>query len=199
MSSAAVNKAANQIIDKLNAKYDQLGEDFLADVRGAIVDTFKPLMKKNGKEKKPRGVTAFNLYVRQFNGEHKDDAPVMDKDGKVKSLFARAGEEWSAAAASVKEEYAVKAKELNTKNGIVPDGPKAKKPVNGYNVFVKEYKVKNSATLKGGSELFKQASALWKSMTEAQQTEYKTQAVAQNTANGLGKVQAPAMEVSAAS
>lgn len=197
--SAACKKATNQVITRMNEKYEELDKEFVDFIRGAIEGIFKPLLKGVGKEKKPRGVTAFNLYVSEYIAKHIDDAPVMDANGKVLSNFKRAGMEWKAASADVRASYQTKAVESNVANGIVPDAPKPKKPINGYNAFVKEYKIKNADKLQGGPGLFKQASAQWKSMTLEQREVYKQQAIAENAANGVSKISADASSSSSSS
>lgn len=179
-----LKRATNSVFESLNMKYTQLEPSFLADLREYIETAFKPFVRNAGKERSQRGTTAFNMFVKEFTAKHKDDKPVV-KGGKLVTMFKLASDEWKALKPEKRAEYQSKADELNASNGVVKakDRVKPKKRVSGYNVFVVEYRSKHG----NEPDLFKKASAEWKSLSDAQKTEYNTKAQQQNVENGVEK------------
>lgn len=184
MTTAQLNKAWTAVLKTLNDQYQELDQDFLDNVRKAVEVAYKPLF--GDKKKKPRGVTAFNMYVSDFNAKHKDDAPVI-KDGKQVTLFKLASVSWANADAKTRQHFENVALEQNAANGITPTADRPKKAVNGYNIFIQEYKEQHKDQLSGGTPLFKEASKVWKEKSAEEKAVYKQKADAFNEAHGNGK------------
>lgn len=174
-----LDKAWGKVITKLNESYEELDQAFLANVRVAVEAAYADLLSEaampKAKAKKPRGVTAFNLYVRDFNAKHKDQvggAVAKGEDGKDVSLFKRASDSWKLLSEKERAPFVQQSKADNAAAGIVPASERPKKAVNGYNVFIQEYKAKH-ATQEGGKSLFKEAADAWGKLSEKQQATYK--------------------------
>jgi len=186
MSATVLKKAWEDVLSTLNAKYEELDDAFLSEVRVAVEAAYAPLFDEKampkGKAKKPRGVTAFNVYVRDYNAKHKDDVQVKGADGKDLSLFKRASDAWKKLSEMERAPFVQQSREENTAKGIVPAAERPKKPVNGYNLFVKEYKTKHANQEGGGTDLFKNASAEWGKLSDKQKAAYKTKAGTENEA-----------------
>jgi len=180
-----LDKAWGKVIAKLNESYEELDQAFLANVRVAVEASYADLLNEKampkGKAKSPRGVTAFNLYVREFNAKTKDQAVPKNAEGKDISLFKRASDSWKLMSEAEKAPYVQQSKADNTAAGIVPAAERPKKPVSGYNLYIREYKAKN-ATLDGGTSLFKEAATAWGKLSEKQRAAFVTKATTQNAA-----------------
>jgi hypothetical protein len=195
MTTATLKKAWDAVITTLNSQYEELDADFLDKVRQAVEVAYKPLFATGpAPKKKDRGVTAFNMFVSDFSAKHKDDAPVI-VDGKQMTLFKLASTVWNKADAKIRAEFVAKAAAQNAEKGIVAVADRPKKPMNGYNCFVQEYKELHKTDVEGGKDLFKQASAEWGKKSDAEKLVYKQKADAINAAKGLG---GPAVAAAAA-
>ena len=198
MSAVALTKAWNTILKNLSEDYEELDEGFMKRIRSEVEKAYTPLFATdaNGvvgggkKAKKPRGVTAFNVFVQDFNEKHKGDAPTKDPtdpEGKKDlTLFKLASVEWKNVDAATRQTFQDKATAANKEKGIVPAADRKKKAVNRYNVFVQEYKEAHPDQ-EGGRNLFKEAAAEWKLKTKEQKAAYKVKADALNVQNGNDK------------
>jgi len=182
MSQADLQTAWVATMKELDSKYETLDAGFLEVVRQVVERCYQPLFGaatvqtggKVKKEKAPRGVTAYNLFIKEFTAAHKTAEPVMGADGKPVSAFTQAAAAWKTATAATKADYTQRAAEQNTADGIVKVGDKPKKAMNGYNLFIQDYCSAHS----GEEGNFQAAAGAWKVLDEAGKQPFKERAAA---------------------